>query len=248
MELLSTAGRSKDSKKEVYQIMKYFRRQGRIKHNFKVLTQGSGTLYPAKRPSVVVEPSLYLPCPECCDLYKRTQLSQHVRKTCDDKRSDRPIYRKVQIEAQLMLPTPVHMSRDFKLQLISNLQAGILTGIITHDELIILRGEHLFTKHRHLPQRLQYVRCKLREIARLLLAAKRIDPKVKELTDLISVLKYTVLIEATKITCGFDSTTNTYKIPSLALKLGYELQHYSWLLRRRCVMKEDWNGRKKKKL
>ena len=61
-------------------------------------------------------------------------------------------------------------------------------------------------------------------MGRLVIATKKLDSNVRNLTDCISCSVYDKVVEAVKSVCGFDAKTNTYKTPSLALKLGHGLK------------------------
>ncbi|KAJ1521751.1 hypothetical protein ONE63_003386 [Megalurothrips usitatus] len=171
--------------KEVCRILRVLRRQGRVKHNMKVYQEGKGVLYPVKRPSKEVPVSEFLPCPECADLHARKYLSRHVRYDCEYKRPDRPVYRRVQLQAMLMIPSAVSRDPDFTRDVLSSFQGGILAGIVLHDGLILDRGVNLYKKHRRHPHRIAYIRCKLREMARLLKHVRFIDETILTVEDML---------------------------------------------------------------
>lgn len=70
----------------------------------------------------------------------------------------------------------------------------------------------------------------MREMGRLIHSARRVTT-LKKMEDLINPKKYMETVKAVKFTCGYDSETNTFLIPSLANKLGNTLVKVSKLLK-----------------
>lgn len=62
----------------------------------------------------------------------------------------------------------------------------------------------------------------MREMGRLIYNAQRVT-HLKTMEDLINPQNYMETVKAVKYTCGYDSTTNKFLIPTLANKLGHAL-------------------------
>ena len=96
--------------------------------------------------------------------------------------------------------------------------------LVRNDPLITSYGEKLFQKHGHLEHLHQHISCKMRELARLVTAARKLDSGVTWLAECLSPDKFDMVVKAVKELCGFAQEENKYKTPSLALKLGHSLK------------------------
>lgn len=67
-----------------------------------------------------------------------------------------------------------------------------------------------------------YIRQKMREMARLLITARATTP-LKSTEDLVMPSNFPHVIQAVRSVAGYDLDSNSYKTPSLALKLGHSL-------------------------
>ncbi|KAG5861428.1 hypothetical protein JTB14_028048 [Gonioctena quinquepunctata] len=72
---------------------------------------------------------------------------------------------------------------------------------------------------------------RIRELGRLLIAAKKIDPSVNRLSQLINADKYQLIKNSVKLIAGFDETTSKFKSPSLVIKIGITLKKCASILR-----------------
>jgi hypothetical protein len=64
----------------------------------------------------------------------------------------------------------------------------------------------------------------MKELARLVVCARSMDKTITWLSDCLHPVKFETALAAVRQTCGFCPDTNTYNIPSLALKLGHSLK------------------------
>ncbi|KAK3916811.1 Release factor glutamine methyltransferase, partial [Frankliniella fusca] len=240
----------KNRVQKVRRLVSRIREKGDMLYNEEAW-KTKGQLLVVKRPAMQVDISQYGPCPGCMKYMKFSSLAKHVRlhcrKTLETEEPEEPVKvvrRQVRMESQLLIPATAKISSDFKKNVVCNLKSGILTGIITRDPLIILRGEGLYRRHGHLPSRLQYVRCKLREMARLFFHVHGINPSIKNVEQMLCHKNFDVLVLAVDRLCGRDQQTSHYKTPSLALKLGYELNKYALLLEKQYLLKDNDDGLK----
>ncbi|KAJ1521744.1 hypothetical protein ONE63_003380 [Megalurothrips usitatus] len=79
-------------------------------------------------------------------------------------------------------------------------------------------------------------------MARLLKHVRFIDETILTVEDMLHAKKYDVIVQGAQIAAGFNAVTGSFKVPSLALKLGYELKRYAVLLKKSFLMKEDEAG------
>jgi hypothetical protein len=200
------------------------RNAGDYKHNMDVLKNGNGTLITWSRKEGDEHcPSDYLPCEDCLAFFLKDTLWRH-KKTCPFKK-DTQVNRQVQSSASLLLPVSKKISAGMKEKVIKNMLYDEVTMAVRNDSLILAIGEKLFQKHGHLKHLSTYISQKMRELGRLLITARKIDPKIQFLSDLISPAKFSeVVVPATRALCKYDDSTNGYGNPSLAIKIGHLLK------------------------
>jgi len=75
----------------------------------------------------------------------------------------------------------------------------------------------------------------LREFGRFLIKVCTIDHDIQNLSECIDVGNFEVVCDAVKTLSGHDSETGTYKVPSLALRLGQSLTKCAQNLRGKAV-------------
>ncbi len=78
----------------------------------------------------------------------------------------------------------------------------------------------------------------MRELGRLIHSARRFT-SLKTLEDCVNPNKYMETVKAVKYTCGYDSETDKFMVPSLANKLGNSLVKVSKLLKARGLISND---------
>ena len=78
----------------------------------------------------------------------------------------------------------------------------------------------------------------------LVVTARRLDSSIMWLLDLMSPKKYDTVLEAVRQLCGYSSSSNKYRIPSLALKLGHSLKKCCNIMICNCVKRDDKVKRK----
>lgn len=93
-------------------------------------------------------------------------------------------------------------------------------ALIVRSEREIL-GESLFNSRKPFEKRNAYIHQKMREMARLLIMARAITP-LKTTEDLVMPPNFPHVIKAVGV-AGYEFKSNSYKTPSLALKLGHSL-------------------------
>ena len=64
---------------------------------------------------------------------------------------------------------------------------------------------------------------KMRELARSLITARKEDKNIKCLSDVIDQSKFNVTIKSSRVLCGYNEQSNLFLNPSLALKIGQQL-------------------------
>ena len=218
------------------------RLKGNYKHNCNVIRQGFGEIIPVRSPSSPVDAGDYVPCQFCLGFFVKKDLWRHCR-DCKyaykkDKTSSRR-GRRVITHAMMLLPSKSGCSEGLK-NCLSGMNPDETTFAASHDDLIISFGEKLYQKHGHKKHRHQYIRQRIRELSRFLLAARK--ESKGEITDLESCINPTlfrVVITAVKKLCGYESVHHSYQTPSLALKIGINLKACADILRNKALMSND---------
>ncbi|XP_038588945.1 uncharacterized protein LOC119914037 [Micropterus salmoides] len=114
-----------------------------------------------------------------------------------------------------------------------------VTQAVKSDVLIISLGERMFLKNGEVRRHQADIRNKMRELARLVLVARKMDNDIVFLKDLITPGKFNTVLEAVKQMTGFNTLTNRFSIPSTALKLRHSLVKVSYILQGDAIRQED---------
>lgn len=120
-----------------------------------------------------------------------------------------------------------------------------ITLLVRQDVTLCSYGEHFINNAGYLNQSKHYISQKLRELGRLLKAVKQICPDVKSSKDLIDPKRFDDVIRGVKIVCGYNETTQEFSMPSLARKLGQDLQKLSEVITAEAI--KDSNVEEEKK-
>lgn len=216
-----------DNKDTKNKILQKIRNIGSHLHNRKVLTSGNGQLYVRYRPS---KPGAgieeFSPCPYCLGYFRTKELWRHK---CQYKPEKGGMMR-IGVASKLLLPNQPGTS-DHLHTILSTMRSDPVSRIVKSDDTIRLFGEKLCNKHAHDSDQHNYIRQKLRELARLVEELRiKDDAPDKYLKDYIDPAKYRMVVSACKSLSSFDNLSNKYGTPSLALKLGHSLRKCSKLL------------------
>ena len=83
------------------------------------------------------------------------------------------------------------------------------------------------------------IRNKMRELARLLVAAREIDRDIVFLKDLISPSKFNTVVESVKKLTEFDDSRCRFSVPSTLLKLRCSLVTVTSILQGQALHRQD---------
>lgn len=140
-----------------------------------MLSQGHGTLIPAKRQTYTTEITDYLPCQHCLWYFIRSDLWKH-QKCCHAlklKPEATKVTGRIQGRAAMLLPLPKTADQAFHEKVLRKMNNDAIGLAVRQDELILKFGLQLFMKFTELHQN-QYCSQKMREVGRLLLKLKQI--------------------------------------------------------------------------
>ncbi|KAA0721564.1 hypothetical protein E1301_Tti019440 [Triplophysa tibetana] len=110
-----------------------------------------------------------------------------------------------------------------------------ISTVVRNDFCLLRFAESLYSKQGHDPSKHDYIRQKIRQVGRFLQTLRRISP-IMSLEDSIKPRNFMTVIKAVQETAGFDTNTNSYKTPSLALKIGHSLLKVSYIVRCHALM------------
>ncbi|XP_026177983.1 uncharacterized protein LOC113139175 [Mastacembelus armatus] len=219
--------------KERQKIWNKLIKQGNFAHNKDVLRTGKGHLAVRKRPKQPAQAKDFLHCLYCRGLYGKKALYRHMKKCPERTRNEneRQIGRK-SVVLQCLLDTlgDIGVSDGYKAILCGMIYDDVTQTIIS-DKIILQLGEQMFNQHGSDVNRHGYIRQNLRQLARLVLEAQQGTP-LNNLEEFFYPSSFRHVVSAVNVLAGYDPECKTYSIPSLALKLGHQLQ-------KACCIVED---------
>ena len=193
------------------------RNLGDYKHNCEVRSTGEGEIIPWRSPPEPVAVEDYVPCPDCFAFFQQNLLWRHHKECAFCKRSGKKhMFGNLKSEAELLLPSTHEVSFGLQERILAMMNRDEFSILVRNDPLITSYGEKLFQKHGHLEHLHQHISCKMRELARLVTAARKLDSGVTWLAECLSPDKFDMVVKAVKELCGFAQEENKYKTPSLA--------------------------------
>ncbi|KAM3611775.1 uncharacterized protein V6R79_024065 [Siganus canaliculatus] len=200
-------------------------KQGNFAHNKKVLKTGKGQLAATKRPNSARCALDFVHCLYCRGLYIKKAIFKHM-KSCPDRVKDAD---ELQIGRKRIVSLCVlDASEDLNIteglkNILSYMTYNEVTQTIIDDKVILQFGESLYKHYGSNTKKHEYIRQNLRQIGRLVLEARKITP-LKKLEDFFLPSTFKHVVSAVNVLAGYDAANRRYNIPSLAIKLGYNLQ------------------------
>ncbi|XP_030266833.1 uncharacterized protein LOC115578126 isoform X2 [Sparus aurata] len=219
-------------------LLSKIRNLGNYNHNCSVVKSGKGQIVPKRQATCQSTATDYLPCKFCFAMYVRTDLWRHLKRCKLQVKEDGPKNRRLQTSCSLMLPMDASISSGFK-KVLEQMAYDTVTQVVKSDTLILLLGERMFAENGENVRQWSDIRNKMRELARLLVAAREIDRDIVFLKDLISPAKFNTVLEAVKKMTGFDDVTHQFSVPSTALKMRYSLVTVTSILQGQALHQQD---------
>ncbi|KAJ8927562.1 hypothetical protein NQ314_019957, partial [Rhamnusium bicolor] len=166
--------------------------------------------------------SNYLPCTHCLGFYSARNLWRH-RKQCDANPAKGTSARNSQTDAQNFLIRHLRVDPQLKTDIFPRMRADQVSLVAKKDPLICAFASRYLKIHREKHFVLVTSR-KMRELARLLIEAKKIKPSITDLFGALKPENYDVLVSATKAASRYDPDNNSYEAPTFALQIGTTLK------------------------
>ena len=208
--------------------------KGDYMHNTGVLKAKTGMVLPKYRMGLRennVDSGDYLPCDYCLGMYKRKKLWKH-QKNCIGTKSNKG--RRCQARGRALLA----VKSDQMSELILRMNDDTITNMVETDPIIREFGERLCEKHfdkRHL---WSMISNKCRELGRLLMVANEVE-NITSIKKLLTPDCFDKLKKCVRILTGYDSETNRYLKPSLAMKLSGSLKKCAYILLGNGIKADD---------
>lgn len=218
--------------RERQEILDNLRSGGNYIYNTEVLEKKCGTLIPQRRKAEPTSPSKLRPCLYCNQLFMKKTLYRHYQ-NCKIKNKNMAYRRCEGLSRQRVVHSSKHLlplpDKERYIQLLKNTVIdGMAEDDVSHevkkDALITQFGAEMLEQYEHLPHLKNYIRNSLREITRFLIEIKKQKKNISCLRDVFNGSNFDTAVEAAKIVGGFDPETNSFRIPSLAKKIGEHLQ------------------------
>lgn len=210
--------------KERNKIWRNLVNQGNFEHNKNVFKTGKGMLVVKQRPVTPGQADDYLPCFHCHAFILKRHMAKHVNKCPEKVKAENESQfsrRRVRLRCALEI-IDLDISEGFKDLLCNMLDDEVTQGII-EDKILLQFGEQMFHFYSGDRRRREYMRQNLRQLSRLVLEARKTTP-LKNLEDFFYPSSFRHVVSAVKVVAGYNAETKMFKIPSLAVKLGYHLQ------------------------
>ncbi|XP_034538605.1 uncharacterized protein LOC117812108 isoform X3 [Notolabrus celidotus] len=217
----------------------FIRNKGNFEHNTEVLESQKGKLIPFKQPKKKTEGQEFLHCVYCYGLFTKRVMWRHFQ-VCKFKPQDKTSKAgKTRVQALCAFAEPVPPGfSDAYWKFLNDMNQDKIAIAVKQDSCILEYGYRLFKKNERVISQHQYIRQKLRELGRLLLAAKKVAP-VKTVKELIKPEKYAHVVTAARHLAGFSDETGKYKCPSLARKVGHSMHALAMFMKSEGLKARD---------
>ncbi|XP_064193674.1 uncharacterized protein LOC135255867 isoform X1 [Anguilla rostrata] len=214
---------SKERRLRLHQL----RNRGDFTHNSRVARTGAGELVVCRRFGPKRELGDFRYCLHCKGLFSKLLLWKHM-KNCKLKpkevRDQASKFRRARAQACWALPTPStpSVSEDLK-RLVSGMMEDDVFATAKEDTCILKLGEDVLRRSGGDGRRYEYIRHRLRTVAKLLVEVRKRTP-LRKMEDLLTPSNFPHVESAVRGLAGFDEEMKSCGTPSLARRLSCDLQ------------------------
>ncbi|XP_046406622.1 uncharacterized protein LOC124171491 [Ischnura elegans] len=191
-----------------------------------------------KKSSRVRDSDYYLPCSDCLGFYARRQLWRH-RKHCVENPSNGSIRSTTQIKAQNYLIKNFRVDPKLHDEVFPRMRPDKISLVAKKDALICAFGARYFKIHRE-KHFVNVTSRKMRELAKLLIEIRKIEPIVKNLFQALQPQYYDAIVEATKNVARYDSNKDCFESPTYAMNMGTSLKQCCDIAIMFAIKKKGW--------
>lgn len=129
----------------------------------------------------------------------------------------------VQSEAQNLLLRHLKVDEKLRENVFPRMRADKTSLVAKSDVLICAFGSQYLKTHREL-HFINVVSRKMRELAKLLIEIKKMNPSVKNLFDALRPTNYDVIVAATKVVGNYDPDKDRYETPTFAMNISTSIK------------------------
>jgi hypothetical protein len=237
--LVEEINAERDSQKRRMLIDK-LRNLGNHRNNLSVKAAGEGSFVVAHRPKDAVHYSEYKPCRFCCGYFAKKSIWKHKCPFAPKSELGGKIPRMRKGAGDLLCgEEPGSVSLGFA-GLMNGMRRDEIGTMALKDSLILELGRSLCTKFGGDKDQFNYIRGKMRQIARLLLELRK-NSAAHELhmTDFIRPTKFPAIVEAAKRVAGLNEGSSEYHAPSSALKSGGVVRRLAEIKQAKALERSD---------
>ncbi|XP_029017005.1 uncharacterized protein LOC114861679 isoform X3 [Betta splendens] len=227
--------------KERKMIWNKLRNEGNFAHYKEVLKTGKGKLAVRVRPKWPSKVTDYIHCLYCRGLFSKKCMFRHMKTCSENKNENEPRLGRLSIAMRCVLEASenIEMSDGLRKVLCGMLYDDV-TQTIINDKIILQFGEQMFGHYSTDAKKNGYLKQNLRHLGRLVLEAAKTTP-LKNLEEFFCLSSFRHVMSTVNVLAGYDAESKTYKVPSLALKLGYHLQKACSIVQENAVKSGDDN-------
>ncbi|XP_070529778.1 uncharacterized protein [Cardiocondyla obscurior] len=199
-------------------VINMLRREGDFYYNINT-DVNTGELLVCRRPAEKCQNTAqdYTACPKCKGFFNKANLRQHTAHCIHTKRKGTRV---CNVLSRQIMGRYASVANNVLRQIVMpRCRDDRITRLISYDELIMEHGNKLCLKYPS-PHHHDMIRQRLRQLGRFLLEIKQHSRDIDELSSVYHPKYYGICIDVINILAGFDNSTKTYRVPSLATSLG----------------------------
>lgn len=209
--------------KERKMIWSKLRNEGNIAHNKKVLKTGTGKII-VRSITKTLKVTDYIHCIYCRSLYAKKSMFMHMRRCPENKKEKEPRLGRQSVGVRCVLEASEDIEvSDGLRKILCGMQYDDVTRTILHDKILLQFGEQMFDHYSADAKRNSYLKQNLRLLGRLVMEAAKTTP-LKNLEEFFCLSSFRHVVSTVNAMAGYDPESKTYKVPSVAVKVGYHLQ------------------------
>lgn len=203
---------SKDKKsKERRELLSLLKKKG----NF--IKNSNQCVKPLKQ--AIHSDATFLPCSNCLGFYRSKYLYRHRKKCCKEQ-----VSKATQANAQNMLLKNLgRVDQRLKDEVFPRMRPDKVSLEAKNDFLICAFGARYLKIHRE-KHFVNVTSRKMRELSKILLELKKIEPSINNLFQALNPKFYDKIVEVTKLVSKYDNINDTYISPTFAINISTSLK------------------------
>jgi len=207
-----------DKEKRDMAIMK-LRNLGNHSHNQSVIQKGEGDFMVVYRPHGNADYRNYVPCKYCYGYFLKAAIWKHAcpfAPTSDDGTRLRGLRK-----AATGVSTLTADATSAFAGMLNGMRQDDVGTVASTDALVLQLGQRLCTKFGGDREQFSYVRCKMRQVAKLLLTLRQSSGQMSaSVSDFLIPTKFQEVMAAAQQCAGLNDSGSQYAAPSSAMKSG----------------------------